>query len=176
MSAMGPWIPGARVVDLFSGSGALGLECLSRGAHEVVFVERARPALQALRANIQALGAGDRCRVVVGDALSWAGALDAEAFDLAVADPPYESGDARRLAELFRRTPFARQLWLEHGSRDSPVPDHTGRTRSYGDTSLTVLVAPDPEAEPGPDDPGRGDPGSDDSDPGDPHPPFHGVP
>ncbi|TVR63653.1 MAG: methyltransferase domain-containing protein [Gemmatimonadales bacterium] len=143
MSAMGPSIPGARVLDLFAGSGALGLECLSRGAREVVFVERARSALRALRANIEELGAQDRCRVVVGDALTLAGSLDPGAFELAVADPPYDSGDAGRLVELFRRRPFAGQLWVEHGNRDPIAKSGGGRTRTYGDTALTTLDAPD---------------------------------
>ena len=64
MSAMGPSISGARVLDLFAGSGALGLEALSRGAEEVVFVERARGALSTLRSNIEQLQAGARCTVV----------------------------------------------------------------------------------------------------------------
>jgi len=142
MSAMGPSIPGARVLDLFAGSGALGLECLSRGAREVVFVERARSALRVLRANIEELEAHHRCRVVVGDALTLAGSLEPGAFDLAVADPSYDSGDAGRLVELFRRTPFAGQLWLEHRSRDPIAEGGGGRTRSYGDTALTTLDAP----------------------------------
>lgn len=183
MSAMGPWIPGARILDLFSGSGALGLECLSRGAREVVFVERARPALQALRANIETLGAGDRCRVVVGDALSWAGTLERGAFDLAVADPPYDGGDAGRLVELFRRTPFALQLWLEHGSRDAIALGGGGRTRTYGDTALTVLTSPDAAGDPDPNDPPpatdpepQPSPPATDPESGDPDSSFRGAP
>jgi 16S rRNA (guanine966-N2)-methyltransferase len=64
MAAMGPSLEGARVLDLFAGSGALGLEALSRGAGEVVFVERARAALAVLRANVDLLGAHDECTVV----------------------------------------------------------------------------------------------------------------
>lgn len=143
MSAMGPSIPGARVLDLFAGSGALGLECLSRGAEEVVFVERARSALRVLRANIEELGAQGRCRVVVGDALTLAGSLEPGMFALALADPPYDSGDAGRLVELFRRRPFAGQLWLEHRNRDPIAEGGGGRTRSYGDTALTTVDAPD---------------------------------
>lgn len=77
----------AVVVDLFAGSGALGIEALSRGAAEVVFVERDRAALRALRDNLHDLGLGDRARVVQGDALVRARDL---AADLVLADPPYE--------------------------------------------------------------------------------------
>src|SRR6202051_3130525 len=70
-----PWagrslIDDALVLDLFAGTGALGLEALSRGAGRAVFVERSRPALTALRANIEACRAGDRCEVLPIDALS----------------------------------------------------------------------------------------------------------
>src|SRR5580704_17668677 len=70
-----PWsgrtfIEGALVLDLFAGTGALGLEALSRGAARAVFVERDRPALAALRANIEACRAGDRCEVLPVDVLS----------------------------------------------------------------------------------------------------------
>lgn len=76
----------AVVVDLFAGSGALGIEALSRGAAECVFVERDRAALRVLRANLGDLGLDDRSRVVQGDAAGPAGRIDA---DLVLADPPY---------------------------------------------------------------------------------------
>src|SRR5215510_12005244 len=76
----------ARVADLFAGSGALGIEALSRGAAHCTFVERDRAALRTLRANLDHLGVADRARVVPGDALVMAGGVDAE---LVLADPPY---------------------------------------------------------------------------------------
>lgn len=139
MSILAPELPGARVADLFAGSGALGLEALSRGALEVVFVERARGALRVLEANVERLGAGDGCRVVRGDAVSWAEGLEEGAFDLALADPPYDRGFAAALLEAFRRVPFARELWVEHRSGE-PVPDLPGlRQRRYGDTTLSAV-------------------------------------
>ncbi len=89
MSAMGPSISGSRVLDLFAGSGALGLETLSRGAEEVVFVERARGALTTLKSNIEHLQAGARCTVVQRDAMRFVAGLEEHAFDLAMPDPPY---------------------------------------------------------------------------------------
>src|SRR5256885_6591857 len=71
MSALQTEIPGARVLDLFSGSGALGLETLSRGAEHVTFVEKGAPALRALRDNIEKLGAQDSVEVVRTDALAY---------------------------------------------------------------------------------------------------------
>ena len=81
-------IDGAAVVDLFAGSGALGIEALSRGRRTCVFVERDRAALQALRANIAALGLTERTTVVTSDVLAWVPAL--RGVDLALIDPPYE--------------------------------------------------------------------------------------
>jgi 16S rRNA (guanine966-N2)-methyltransferase len=142
ISALQLRVPGARVLDLFAGSGALGLECLSRGATQVVFVERARESLDALRRNIEALGAGDRCTVVQADAVRWIEALSAHAFDLALADPPYGDGYVPRLLEAFQRIPFARELWIEHRTTE-PIPADPGiRQRRYGDTTLTTVEAP----------------------------------
>lgn len=143
MSAVADRVPGARVLDLFAGSGALGLEALSRGAERAVFVESAPSALRALRANLEALGAGPRAEVVRGDALRYVGGLEAGAFDLAFADPPYGQGLAAALLERFAEVPFAGMLCVEH-ARDDALPDLPGlRTRRYGDTSLTFVPASD---------------------------------
>ncbi|HEU0297863.1 MAG TPA: 16S rRNA (guanine(966)-N(2))-methyltransferase RsmD [Longimicrobium sp.] len=143
MSVVAPYLPGARVLDLFAGSGALGLEALSRGAEHAVFVEQAPAALSVLRANLQALGAEDRAEVVRTDAVKYAAGLQAGAFDVAFADPPYGQGLAQALAESFARTPFAALLCIEHG-RDDPLPELPGaRTRAYGDTRITFIPAPE---------------------------------
>lgn len=143
MSAVAGHLPGARVLDLFAGSGALGLEALSRGAESAVFVEQAPAALKVLRANAEALGAGGRARIVRGDAVKFAKELEAGAFDLAFADPPYGQGFAEALAGQFAEVPFARLLCIEHGRGDA-LPELPGaRTRRYGDTLLTFLPAPE---------------------------------
>lgn len=146
MSAMGGRFDGLAVVDLFAGSGALGLECLSRGAERCTFVEQARASLRAIEANIAALDAGSRAEVVRGDALSFARDLGPGAFDLALADPPYGQGFATELLAAFAAAPFALELWVEHGS-DEALPDLSGlRSRRYGDTTLTTLTPDSPRS------------------------------
>lgn len=139
MSILADAIPGARVLDLYAGSGALGLEALSRGAASATFVELNPPSLRALQANIAALGVGERVTVHRGDALRYAGGLEAGAFDVVLADPPYAGDDAARLVALFRSTPFARILSVEHRATDRLDGDST---RRYGDTALTFCHAP----------------------------------
>ena len=141
MSALQPWIPDARVLDLFAGSGALGLEALSRGAARVTFVEKARAALDALEANIERLGARAEVDVVRGDALAFVRRLERDAYDIAVADPPYHQGFSEQLIERFLQEPFAEWLWIEHAA-DEKLPELPGaRTRRYGDTAITALPA-----------------------------------
>ena len=142
MSTVAPELPGARVLDLFAGSGALGLEALSRGASHCTFVEQDGKALAALKANVQALDAADRVDVFRTDALKFAAALEPGAFDVAFADPPYGKGFARTLAETFAAAPFAALLCIEHG-KDDVLPGLDGaRSRRYGDTWITYIPAP----------------------------------
>lgn len=98
---IGPGLEGARVLDLFAGSGALGIEALSRGASSVVFVERARAALRALRRNCRELAVDERVHIRAGDAAAVLRELARErgGFDLVLADPPYRSGLWAALAE-----------------------------------------------------------------------------
>ncbi|MEW6073636.1 MAG: 16S rRNA (guanine(966)-N(2))-methyltransferase RsmD [Planctomycetota bacterium] len=84
---LAPWLEGARVLDLFAGTGSLGLEALSRGAARVRFVERAPAAL--LRQNVAALGVEERATVVEGDALDRREWGEGEPYDVVLLDPPY---------------------------------------------------------------------------------------
>lgn len=86
-----PDLPGARVLDLFSGSGALGIEALSRGAKYGVFVERASQAVQCIRDNLSAAHLSDQARILGTDVLSALSAMEGieEVFDLVIMDPPY---------------------------------------------------------------------------------------
>jgi len=138
MSILGDELAGARVLDLFAGSGALGLEALSRGAEAVTFVELNPPSLKALQENISTLGAEEATTVHRGDAMRFAERLPPGAFDVVLADPPYTLDHAPRLVALFRRNPFGRILSVEHSS-DLELD---GDTRRYGDTAITFCHAP----------------------------------
>jgi len=141
MSALQTRLPGATVLDLFAGTGALGLEALSRGAAHVVFVERSTVAIRALRRNVAILGADSDVEVVRGDAVSYSQALEEGSFDIALADPPYGAGLASDLLDRHLEFPFARELWVEHRWSE-PVPAFPSlRTRRYGDTALTTSIA-----------------------------------
>lgn len=108
-----PMLPGARVLDAFAGSGALGLEAVSRGAAEAVLIERDPGLAQALRATVERLGAADRVQVVGDDALHWLarmpGPASAPRFDLVFLDPPF-AGDAQ--GGLWARAWAAAEPWL----------------------------------------------------------------
>ena len=140
MAILGERLRGATVVDLFAGSGAMGLEALSRGAARCDFVELSPGSLAALGRNLAALGV-DRSatRVHRADALRFAAKLEPLAFDVAFADPPYTTAHASRIAALFRERPFARILGVEHDVHEDVGP---GDHRRYGRTVLTFLEAP----------------------------------
>jgi 16S rRNA (guanine966-N2)-methyltransferase len=140
-------LEGARVLDLYAGTGALALEALSRGADRAVLVESSRDALAAIRANVAALGLDGRAQVLpceVGRALDRLSALGP--FDLVLADPPWalvDSGDAPgALAAAAAASIVAAEglVVLEHAAR-TPAPSIAGlrseQSRRYGDTALT---------------------------------------
>jgi 16S rRNA (guanine966-N2)-methyltransferase len=137
LSIVNPWLAGARVLDLFAGSGALGLEALSRGAAIVDFVEHAPKSLDTIRANADALDAGPAAVVHRADALRYAEGLDAHAYDVAFADPPYDVGIASRLAEIWLAKPFADILGIEHRVNEDLPGD--GERRRYGGTVITIF-------------------------------------
>ena len=139
MSILGEELNGARVLDLFAGSGALGLEALSRGAASATFVELNPPSLRALDENISTLCAENAVTVHRGDAMRYAERLAERAFDIVFADPPYTIDYAARLVALFRKNPFGRILSVEHPSSLEVGGDNT---RRYGDTAITFCYAP----------------------------------
>ena len=139
MSILGDALTGARVLDLFAGSGALGLEALSRGATSATFVELNPPSLKALEQNVTSLAVGDVVTVYRGDAIRYAERLADGAFDVVFADPPYSMDHAHRLVSLFREHPFGRILSVEHRADLELAGDET---RRYGDTAITFCHAP----------------------------------
>jgi len=140
-------VAGARVLDLFAGTGALGIEAISRGAGRVVFVERARRALEALRGNIADLGLGSECEVLPMDAMAALPLLAGRGaeFDLVLLDPPYGEGREVRALEELRETNLVPEHGLvvvERAKRDALAPVEgwrQQRERAYGDTVLVQL-------------------------------------
>jgi 16S rRNA (guanine966-N2)-methyltransferase len=142
-----PHLDGARVLDVFAGSGALGLEALSRGAAWADFVEFGPMALHALKANVMAERLRppkrDRpptrrhkaARVFKRDAIPFVQGLTAGTYDLAFADPPYGSRKLDRVVERWLEVPFATRLGVEHAS-DHAVPPG-GVTVRFDTTSVT---------------------------------------
>jgi 16S rRNA (guanine966-N2)-methyltransferase len=127
-------LDGAVVVDLYAGSGAMGIEALSRGAARCTFVERDRAALAALRDNIAALGIADRTTVVVSDVMAWVPAM--RGVDIAFVDPPYTFAEWDRLLGLVTAP-------LVVAEADDAVAAPAGweqvRARRYGRTWVTLL-------------------------------------
>jgi 16S rRNA (guanine966-N2)-methyltransferase len=127
----------AQVLDLFAGSGALGLEALSRGAASADFVENGPSSLHALKSNVTSLRVRDRCRIFKRDAIPFVEALSAGAYDIAFADPPYGSRKLNRVLDRWHEMRFSRILCLEH------APDHEigpgGSTLRFGETVVTIF-------------------------------------
>lgn len=136
LDLLAPELPGARVLDLFAGTGALALEALSRGAARADFVETRPSSLHALRANVAALRLRDRTRIFKRDALPFAAALEPDSYDIAFADPPYESRMLDRVIETWQATRFSRILAVEH-ARTHALPEG-GRRRVFEETGVTV--------------------------------------
>jgi len=122
--------PGARVLDLFCGSGAIGLEALSRGAKNVTFVEKDKRVIGVLTENIKKLGCPD-VNVINMDAMRFS--VDTT-YDIIFADPPYDMGYPERIIKKFKK--FGRIIVIEHSVRETL---DVGETRRYGDTLVTFI-------------------------------------
>ena len=136
LDLLAPDLAGARILDLFAGTGALGLEALSRGAKSADFVEFRPGSLHALRANVAALRLRECTRIFKREALPFAAALKPDSYDVAFADPPYESRMLDRVIDTWRATRFARVLAVEH-AKSHVLPPGSFR-RSFDDTSITI--------------------------------------
>jgi 16S rRNA (guanine966-N2)-methyltransferase len=144
-----PVLPSARVLDLFAGSGVLGIEALSRGAASVTFVERDRRTLELAETNVERLGLSRESRLVRGDAFRLlAGGLPGGPFDLVFIDPPYGSGMAARALALLGDgddvTAGAR-IVVEHARGDALGESYSGlrciRREAYGGTEVAFFEA-----------------------------------
>ncbi len=146
-SSLGEAVQGARCLDLFAGTGAVGIEALSRGAGSAVFVDSSRRCCEILRRNLEDCGLGGRARVIESD---WESALrelrrPGEAFDIAYVDPPYSrTGEAPVLEATAGLVAPDGCLLFEHLLRNTP-PERAGnwvrgRTAPYGQTAVTWYV------------------------------------
>jgi 16S rRNA (guanine966-N2)-methyltransferase len=140
---------GQRVLDAYAGTGALGIEAISRGASSVVFVDRTAGSIRVLRANLEKLGIADRARVVRGDtcrSLRWL-AREGHRFDLVFLDPPYASREVERAMSALADAKLLAEggrVVLETPKRHSPAPTAgfvVVDTRIYGDTAISFLAA-----------------------------------
>lgn len=146
-STLGPAVIGARILDLYAGSGSLGIEALSRGGRAAVFVEKSRSALAALRANLETVGVTDQAQVVGrGVERFVAGPRHQHRFDIAFADPPWDISSAR-LAEILEGI----TEWMNPGATvvvtrraGDAVPDADGLEiadqRRHGDALIIRYV------------------------------------
>ncbi|HLT45830.1 MAG TPA: 16S rRNA (guanine(966)-N(2))-methyltransferase RsmD [Rubricoccaceae bacterium] len=134
-------LEGARVLDLFAGTGALGLEALSRGAARVVFVEAHAPTLRLARQNAADLGVAAACAFLRADAVAFLRRPPAERFDLAFADPPYDLDALPDLPDLARPHLAPGGLFaLEHDARhDFAAHPALVVTRPYGRTVVSIF-------------------------------------
>jgi 16S rRNA (guanine966-N2)-methyltransferase len=149
-ASLGPErVEGAVVLDLYAGSGALGIEALSRGAARAVFVDHDRRAVDAIRANLDTTGFAERSTVHRMTAISFARRGDGDApFDLVLVDPPYDTDPGElgsvlgALAEFGCVGPGATVVVETRRGGAPPIPDgwSVGWERAYGDTLLTVAT------------------------------------
>ena len=145
-------LPGARVLDLFSGSGNLGLEALSMGAAFAVFNDAAAESNRVIRANVERLGFEGQALVLMRD---YAACLDmlagrGERFDFVFLDPPYDTGlDGAAVQGILDRGLLSGdgRIIVEHSAaRPLDFPGKIGNSRKYGQTRITFLTRPDEES------------------------------
>jgi len=129
---------GLNVLDLFSGSGALGIEALSRGAAFATFVEMAGPCLNAIRANLVALDASGKASIIKADVRDFVMSCT-RGYDLILMDPPYDKGLASQLApHVYRLIKPGGVLVIEHSPRERVIME-LWKTRVYGDTMISYI-------------------------------------
>ena len=139
-SSLGDEVCGARVLDVFAGSGAIGLEALSRGAKSVTFVERDRSAIRTLENNIEQLGVQEETIVIKTTVSNWLETASPDEFDIIFADPPYHRLQFPTIKRLMGLLKLGGCMILSHPG-SSEVPTKTGivvvDNRSYGTAHLT---------------------------------------
>ncbi|MCU0616266.1 MAG: RsmD family RNA methyltransferase [Gemmatimonadaceae bacterium] len=134
-------LPGASCCDLFAGTGAIGLEAISRGARRCDFVESRPTSLFAVKANVKRLDLKASTRVFNKDALPFAQQLNPNAYDIVFADPPYESRMLDRVIEAWQQSFFSRVLAVEHARTHRLPPG--AEYHELDDTAITIYRAPE---------------------------------
>jgi 16S rRNA (guanine966-N2)-methyltransferase len=159
MDMLRPVLPGARFVDLCSGTGAIGIEAISNGAVHATFVDVDNKSVRLVRENAEALGLREEVSVVKGDAAAYAGGLLGSEFDVLFADPPFDSGMQdlllRTLSVHLRVEADGCIIIMEHSSREPVSEAYSGpavtlekyKERRYGDITLTLFRATRPRNE-----------------------------
>jgi 16S rRNA (guanine966-N2)-methyltransferase len=139
-NSLGKSVEDATVLDAFAGTGAIGIEALSRGAKHATFIERDRTAQQILAGNIDTLGLADRTKLIKAPVASWIDTYDGPKFDLIFADPPYHDTQFSTVFSLLGLLKPSALMVLSHPGR-SESPTRPGvvvvDNRSYGDATLT---------------------------------------
>jgi len=140
-------VPDASMLDLYAGSGAVGIEALSRGAAHCDFVEHDRRAVGTIRANLERAGVAGDASVHHADVLHYLTGSSPDRFDLVFLDPPYaEHAILAPLERLVTRLALGATVVIKHHWR-TPIPEPPGlarwRERRFGETALTFLVATD---------------------------------
>ncbi len=141
-NSIGDEIGGARVLDAFAGSGALGIEAISRGASHATFIERDRIAQKVIDENITTLGISEQTKIIRASVAAWISTYDGELFDIILVDPPYHDpqfSTAIQLNGLLK--PGALMVLSRPGRSESPTGARivVVDNRSYGDAALTYF-------------------------------------
>jgi 16S rRNA (guanine966-N2)-methyltransferase len=132
-------IPGAYVLDLFAGSGNLGIEALSRGARQVTFVDKSAVCIRCIEKNLSALGAITDASLIRSDVTAFVHHFSGS-FDLIFMDPPYNKGLASKSApHVYNLLKIGGILTIEH-SPDEVIDISPWKTRTYGDTMITYIL------------------------------------
>lgn len=148
LDLLAPELVDARVLDLFAGTGALGIEAISRGALSCDFVEWRPTSLWALKSNINRFTLKERTRVFKHDAIHFAEAIEPGRYDVAFCDPPYESRQLDWVIRIWEERRFARVLAVEHAVTHLLAPGHS--TITSGNTRFTIYRDPDVADPPAP--------------------------
>lgn len=142
-NSLGDVVQGAEVLDAFAGSGAVGLEAVSRGAAHVTFIERDRIAVKVLKKNITTLGCEPVTRVAASPVASWSENNQDTQFDLIFADPPYHDVQFSTVERLFSHLNIGGTMILSHPGKGEVPSGVKGivvvDNRSYGNAYLTFF-------------------------------------